>query len=450
MTIHTATFQRNLSICLIVCFSVCAYSAEPLDHGASVYAFVDKSCEPAFKDLKDQFKETLAKKEISWKHKKSKDGSYLSLAENYEKDLLKADADRYILALGLNDLWDTRKDTATSTTVEAWLSAVETVLSKLKQAEKQVLICSPYQIYEGTNNAASQRLEQAQAGLQALCAKHGVAYCNLFSAFNAELAKHEPAKRGKGICTKDGIKLDDLGIQIISKQIGRSLSLSGSVLSRTLQKGDSIILLAPFKNGKPLADLSLALKDHFQEWGVEAPRATDVQYTRELLAKDEQGTISKMTSSRGDVIFLYPPVILHGDERDDECLNNGVYKEKLAAILKAARAEVDAEIFVCTNLVWWEKDGTLNPEGPAYKICAQWAAQTRQAAEAHGYPVVDFYQACLNYIADGSDIKKGFAGRIQKQGNKEKVDPINYGPAKIVIAKEIAKVIHFPYDPAQQ
>lgn len=102
--------MKYIYLYLILFYTVCLPAVEPLQSNESIYIYCDKHYKQVFKDMQKEFKDTLRKREISWKVKQSKIKSFEELSERVEKELLRVDADRYIIALDYSAFWDDRKD----------------------------------------------------------------------------------------------------------------------------------------------------------------------------------------------------------------------------------------------------------------------------------------------------------------------------------------------------
>ncbi len=425
--------------------TICCYG-ETLEDGESVYIYTDGYLDKGMKAVGSRFKETLANKKIKWKVKKGKTSSWVSLTETYEKDLLRADADRYVIAIGLDDLWDEKGEKATELSIEDWTASVKKVVAALKGAGKKIVVCSPHKIFEGTNEAANTRIEAAHSALKELATAEEINFCDLHTPFAKVISESPPAKRGKGITTKDGIKIDNKGIELVTSALARSISLAGSTLTRKLRKGDAVVLMSEFKNGDPMKLLSASLKAEFTPtMGVESPRAVNVVYGVRFMNSKVEADIKAFQSARPTILLIYPDAEAVGEYTEKNGLDNGTYKAKLKDLLTQARQQVEAEVFVCTNLIWTEKNGNTEVDGTNYKLCAEWAKQTREVAKETGVPVVDFYQMCLDYIEEHGIEKTKFAGFVKKNG-QDRYYPIHYHFRDPVV-KMIADLIHFEYKP---
>ena len=110
-------------------------------------------------------------------------------------------------------------------------------------------------------------------------------------------------------------------------------------------------------------------------------------------------------------MILYPGSGILGSEKYKGSLESGDFKKKLADVINAIRSQMDVDLFICTPLVWCEAGvHKTSVDGVYYKLCQQWAEQTRSVAEARGVALIDLHQDCVDYIEEHGPEKKTFAG----------------------------------------
>ncbi|NRA36733.1 MAG: hypothetical protein HRU15_01215 [Planctomycetes bacterium] len=418
----------------------------------SLLFYTDGLWDGAIKTLKANAKDALTVKKIKWKTKKSKEGSFIALAADsankVEKELLKSKADRYILAIGLNDLWDNKAKGPTELSIDDIKSSMSTVIDALQSAGRRVIVCTPYPLFEETDAVAKARLSAAAEMIRMLAADLDVTCCDVHKSFVKTIAKSDPAKKGKGITTKNGVKLNKNGEAILARVLGASLALSGgATLNRELTKGDVINFASPYRLPAPMKKLSLLMKAHYKDaYGVIAPRGVDTKLESRFFTNTIAKLIEFFKISRSSILIISPGNGdgIMGDRAYADSLESGLFKERLSQLLDAVRAEMNVELFVCTPLVWCEaaKPQKIDVEGANYKTCQLWADQVREVAESKGVALIDIHQKCVDYIDEHGADALNFAGHQPKDQWYE----MDYKATDFVM-QILADTVNFPFSP---
>ena len=444
------------TMCLCAISSVSLHCAESkvldLQQGESIFVYADTVYYNACKDVKSAYKDSLSDKKVKWKAKKAKSKSYTELAKSVDKELLKNKADYYFLALGIDELWDFKGEKATEARLTDYESAIKNIASQVKAANKQLVLCTPHQISAGQVPAFNERTQAATAIIKDIGQKFDIIVCDFYAGFDKKNKSGDPGKYNKGITTKDGLKLNDNGEQIIVSAIGNALGLSRSGpskkanIGRKLTKGDIIMVIAP----KQITDIRLALHNALKnaygpELGVTAPRAMDIIWGKDFFDK-EPPKLEIIGKSNPNIIILYPGSYILGYGTHLDTLKSGEFRKKVISNVQALEAKTKAEIFICTPLIWAEDNNLISTEGANYQNSQLWADETRAAANELNIGVIDLHQKCLNYIQKNSIGKNIFAGRKNVYQGQTTYNDIDYTPfAKDFLLDAVAESLNFDY-----
>ncbi len=403
-----AIFSLSL---LLIC-----YASFALESGTSIYVYTDSALDGGLKNIKSEFKKTLSENKIKWKHKSNKSASILALSENIEKDLLKAKADLYILALGLHDVWDFKKKQAKEADSGHLSNALQAIITTLKKQEKHVTICTPPVCYEGTNADFNKQHKLVSFLIKEVATASEIDCIAVGEGFSKALKSTTPAEKGKGILTKDGVKLNDKGENIVKRLLSSQLGLAHASIGRPLQKGDRGLVATPYARQTAMRDLKREMQAFYEpSMGVTYPKMVDMDFLNRALHSGEAGQL--LINQKATFYFLLPQIEIQ-DDKEYAQITDGSYAAKFTESIKALQAAHDCHIFILTPLLTNEATvkNDLVIDGPTFKRCAAWAEAVRGVAKANGLPIVDLYQACLDYIAEHGTDGVRFAGERFDRG----------------------------------
>ena len=437
--------SRLLCYLLFVICSTPLNAATPLDSGESVLVYGDGLFDSACKNIAKEFKDTLKSNKVKWKVDGKKGEGYLWLKDNLEKEILKSKATRVILAMGSHDLWDFKKNQATLHSIDDMSNALKHIISTIKESGMSCAVLTNTMHAEGTNEQSKQRLSSGASIIKTLCQEMSVDCIDIYNAMDKHIAQSEPAKKGKGILTKDGVKLNKQGEALVSKMLAQHCSLTANTLSRKLVKGDIIV----FSNGDKqnvLGLLKAQLGIDFADMGLMKPRVAQIADGQ--MFKDGNHKTSHILAQKPTIFFYSPGLIgiMEGDRGAKE-FDNGSFKKGVIATIEDLKQN-SIELFLMTPLLWVEyPSNNIEKDGKQYKRGLQWAQIIREVGEETGTPVIDVFQTCLDLVEQNQDISYKFAGTGTKQGNKIKYRYVDRKHGAAVLNKAIADVIHIKIDP---
>ncbi len=464
---YSKSFVFNmLSSVILICLNFGGLEAAiPAQHelaqGESVYIYVDSLYQGASKDVKSTYKDDIGKKKVKWKVKKAKLNTYTKLALNVEKELIKSKADLFILAMGIDELWNFKEDKATELSIESYKASVQATVNALKAADKKVILLTPHQISAGQNTQANERLKAAADIITTICSSAEIPVADIYSSFDKKNKTGDPGKHNKGITTKDGLKLNDAGEQIVINSLGKLLALSASGpskkanIDRQLAKGDKIAFVAPEQVRHQAQPLSLQIKAHYKtEMGVEAPHVAGVfagkqfWYTKEESIRFADKYLDVIKSLKPSLVIVYPGRDILGSRKYIESLDNGTYLKQLRMHIQNIQEITNAPIFLCTPLIWKEDDAAnlVVVDGPNYQACQKWANHIKSVANEFNLEVIDMHKNCVDFINKQGVAKANFAGRRTTWQGQTTYTDIDYDQsAKDMLLGSICDALNFDY-----
>lgn len=134
-----------------------------------------------------------------------------------EHDVLARTPDIVVLYVGVNDVWH-KTLLGTGTDPDKFERFYEAIIAKLKGRGIRVIACTPAVIGERTDNSNRQDgdLNFYSSIIRKLAAKHGVALCDLRSAFTKYNLQHNMENQASGILTTDRVHLNDEGNRLVA------------------------------------------------------------------------------------------------------------------------------------------------------------------------------------------------------------------------------------------
>ncbi len=416
----------SLFMCLFVS---CALHAQALESEQSVYLFNDGYCDAAMKDLQKSAKEHIASKKISWKQKSDSGVTWSELKNDYEKLLLKKEADCYVLSLGIADVWDKRKKTALAIDESELQNSIDAVIQALSNAEKQIVLLTPHVLLEGTNKEANTQINKLATIIKKFADKENVYVCDIHAAFNEQISLSEPAKRGKGICTKDGYKLNDTGeaavIQSLSTVLGVSPKNDTSFKTISIKKKDYVVFANGFYKSVPTKNFNDASRALYEaSMGFECPRLGSTKLLGESLL--EEGIADRILAQRGTHYILLPTFAYHVKVHN-KIFVDGTYEKKFIELIKEMKSKTKSPIYLMTPLIWSENDeeSKIVVDGPLYKMSEDHANTIRKVASLTKCPIIDIHQQCLDIINEKGTEGIRFSSERKVKGKAVSMGAIN-------------------------
>jgi lysophospholipase L1-like esterase len=177
---------------------------------------------------------TLIKKTLAEKHKDlgiEVIGAGISgnkvpdLQKRLEKDVLKKKPTLVVIYIGINDVWHGETNPKNGTSKDKFEEGLKEIISKIKAAGSNVLLCTPTVIGEktGGSNKLDVQLDEYANISRKVAKEMKVPLCDLRKAFQDYLKDHNAANKENGMLTRDGVHLIEAGNRLVADTILQSL-----------------------------------------------------------------------------------------------------------------------------------------------------------------------------------------------------------------------------------
>ena len=119
------------------------HASESISDGEHVFIYDDGSLSALANAAKKELSEDLKKRKIKWTSKSKKGGLLADINNSLEKDVLKKKPNLVVLAFGINDACDPKKNAAKEYDADALRSALDTAVQTLKSSDVRIVLATP-------------------------------------------------------------------------------------------------------------------------------------------------------------------------------------------------------------------------------------------------------------------------------------------------------------------
>lgn len=175
------------------------------------------------------------------------------LQKRLEKDVLSHKPSLVVIYIGVNDAWhwmpNQKNVKGGGTSLEDYSNGLKDLISKIKAANAQVVLCTPGVIGENTQkkppelpptagpqekmislylhaaHALALLLDQYADASKAVAKETGVELVDLHQVFLCYLKDNNPANLYAGVLTRDGVHLGDEGNKMVANTLATALGL---------------------------------------------------------------------------------------------------------------------------------------------------------------------------------------------------------------------------------
>ena len=145
------------------------------------------------------------------------------LLARVDKDVLSKRPSIVVIYIGINDVWhfEFAARGLTGTTKEHFEAGLKELITKIRSAGAQVVLCTPSVIGEkndGTNKEDAM-LDAYSAVSRNVASETGASLCDLRKTFLEYLLLNNPSNAEKNVVTIDGVHLNDSGNQLVAESI---------------------------------------------------------------------------------------------------------------------------------------------------------------------------------------------------------------------------------------
>ena len=137
-----------------------------------------------------------------------------------EDDVLNKKPDVVFIYVGVNDVWH-KSTTGTGTDLDKFEKFYEALISKMKNNNIKVIVCTPAAIGERTDASNQQDgdLNQYSKSIRNIASKNDLKICDLRKEFQEYNLKNNPENKEKSILTTDRVHLTEIGNQFVADKM---------------------------------------------------------------------------------------------------------------------------------------------------------------------------------------------------------------------------------------
>jgi lysophospholipase L1-like esterase len=141
-----------------------------------------------------------------------------------ERDVLSKKPTTVIIYIGINDVWHSQLGIG-GTPKDRYEAGLRDLISRIHDGGAEVLLCTPSVVGEKADgtNALDPMLDEYSEISRRVAAANNIALCDLRKAFLQELKEKNKGNQDKGVLTRDGVHLNDVGNRFVAAQIERAL-----------------------------------------------------------------------------------------------------------------------------------------------------------------------------------------------------------------------------------
>jgi len=139
-----------------------------------------------------------------------------------ESDVLEKKPDLVVIYVGINDVWH-KKSSGTGTDYDKFIKFYQALISKISATGSKVVLCTPTVIGEKMNGenalGLDADLDKYADAVRELAKKNNLPLCDLRTAFLDYEKANNKNNQEKNILTVDGVHLNDLGNNLVVKNL---------------------------------------------------------------------------------------------------------------------------------------------------------------------------------------------------------------------------------------
>src|SRR5690606_37576351 len=158
--------------------------------------------------------------EFEWVGKGIGGNRVYDLFFRFQEDVLDQKPDIVVVYIGINDVWH-KTTSGTGTEFKKFGAFYDKMITKMKQAGIQPVICTPSVIveYNDDTNLPDGDLNYYSKWIRQYAAANNIPLVDLRKAFMEYLDKHNPKNEEKGILTTDRVHLNNQGNLLVAQEM---------------------------------------------------------------------------------------------------------------------------------------------------------------------------------------------------------------------------------------
>ena len=142
------------------------------------------------------------------------------LLRRFERDLEARRPHVAVVYIGINDVWRHFRWDPPGTPIDLYESRLRELAARVDATGARLVLCTPSVIGEKTSgNEPDAMLDRFADVVREVARDHDAPVCDLRTAFQDYLARHNPDDSYQDVLTKDGVHLNDAGNRFVAEQI---------------------------------------------------------------------------------------------------------------------------------------------------------------------------------------------------------------------------------------
>lgn len=142
-----------------------------------------------------------------------------------EDDVLNKEPDIVVVYIGVNDVWH-KRSFGTGTDADRFERFYTAILKKLADKKIKAILCTPAAIGEKTDvsNEQDGDLNKYCNIVRKIATKNNLPLIDLRKIFIEYNLKHNPENKDRGILTRDGVHLNEIGNQLVAEEMLKAIA----------------------------------------------------------------------------------------------------------------------------------------------------------------------------------------------------------------------------------
>ncbi len=147
------------------------------------------------------------------------------LQKRLDRDVLKRKPTLVVIYIGINDVWHGENDPKRGTSPERFEEGLKDIITQIKGAGANVLLCTPTVIGEKLNgkNKLDAKLNEYSAISRKVAKAMKVHLCDLRREFTDYLTKNNAKDQERGVLTSDRVHLNEAGNRFVAEAMLKCL-----------------------------------------------------------------------------------------------------------------------------------------------------------------------------------------------------------------------------------
>jgi lysophospholipase L1-like esterase len=149
------------------------------------------------------------------------------LQKRLDRDVLMKKPTLVVIYIGINDVWHGENNPKNGTPKDKFEEGLKDIITKIKAAGANVLLCTPTVIGEktGGGNKLDAQLDEYSAISRKLAKEMEVPLCDLRKAFLDYLKENNADNKEKGLLTGDRVHLNEAGNRLVAEVMLKALGI---------------------------------------------------------------------------------------------------------------------------------------------------------------------------------------------------------------------------------